>query len=34
LVAATVAAADAELVTCDRRAAQIYDRFGVRVQMI
>jgi predicted nucleic acid-binding protein len=34
LVAATVAASEAELVTCDRRAAQIYDRFGVRVQMI
>jgi predicted nucleic acid-binding protein len=34
LVAATVAASHSELVTCDRRAAPIYDRFGVRVQVI
>jgi len=30
LVAATAAASGAEVFTCDRRAAAIYDRYGVR----
>ena len=34
LVAATAASHDAELVTCDRRAAPIYERYGVRVIML
>ena len=34
LVAATAAAADAELVTCDRRAAGVYDAYGVQVQLL
>lgn len=33
LVAATAAACDAELVTCDRRALPIYERYGVRTQL-
>jgi predicted nucleic acid-binding protein len=34
LVAATAAGHDAELVTCDRRAATVYDRYGVRVHLV
>jgi predicted nucleic acid-binding protein len=34
LVAATAAAFDAELLTCDRRAAPIYERYAVRTQVI
>ncbi len=30
LVAATAAAGDVELVTCDRRASDVYERYGVR----
>jgi predicted nucleic acid-binding protein len=34
LVAATAASTQAELVTCDRRAAAVYDTYGVRFQLI
>jgi predicted nucleic acid-binding protein len=34
LVAATAAAHDAELVTCDRRAARVYDAYGVPFHLI
>lgn len=34
LVAATAAGLGAELVTCDRRAAGTYERYGVRVRFI
>jgi predicted nucleic acid-binding protein len=34
LVAATAAAANAELVTCDRRAAGVYDAYGVRFHLL
>lgn len=34
LVAATAAAFDAELVTCDRRAAPIYERYEVPTRLI
>ena len=34
LVAATAAACGAELVTCDRRAFPIYERYGVRAQLL
>lgn len=34
LVAATAAAARAELVTCDRRAAGVYDAYGIRFQLV
>lgn len=34
LVAATAAAAGAELVTCDRRAAGVYDAYGVRTRLL
>ena len=34
LVAATAAAAHAELITCDRRAAGVYDTYGVRFQLL
>lgn len=34
LVAATAAAAGAQLVTCDRRARSVYERYGVQVQFI
>lgn len=34
LVAATAAACDADLVTCDRRALPIYERYGVRIQIL
>lgn len=34
LVAATAASHDAELVTCDRRAAPVYESYGVRVVML
>jgi len=34
LVAATAAGCNAELVTCDRRALPIYERYGVRTQLV
>lgn len=34
LVAATAAGCGADLVTCDRRALSIYERYGVRVQLL
>jgi predicted nucleic acid-binding protein len=34
LVAATAAAHSAELITCDRRAAPIYERYGVRARIL
>lgn len=34
LVAATAAGHDAELVSCDRRAAVIYERYGVRIRLL
>lgn len=34
LVAATAAACGAELITCDRRAAAVYDRYGVRARFL
>jgi predicted nucleic acid-binding protein len=34
LVAATAASHGAELVTCDRRAAPLYERYGVRVHLV
>lgn len=34
LVAATAAAHGAELVTCDRRALPIYERYGVKTQLL
>lgn len=34
LVAATAAETGAELVTCDRRARTLYERYGVRVRFI
>lgn len=34
LVAATVVAHAAELITCDRRAAPLYEKYGVRAQML
>ena len=34
LVAATAAGCGAELVTCDRRALPIYERYGVRTQVL
>ncbi len=34
LVAATAAAAGAELVTCDRRALPIYERYAVRCRLV
>jgi predicted nucleic acid-binding protein len=34
LVAATAASHGAELVTCDRRAAPVYERYGVRVHLV
>lgn len=34
LVAATAAACGAELVTCDRRAFPIYERYGVRTRLL
>jgi predicted nucleic acid-binding protein len=34
LVAATAASHAAELLTCDRRAAPVYGRYGVRVQIL
>ena len=34
LVAATAAGCDAELVTCDRRALPIYERYGARTQLV
>ena len=34
LVAATAAAASADLVTCDRRAARVYDMYSVGYQLI
>lgn len=34
LVAATAAGCNADLVTCDRRALPIYERYGVRTQLL
>jgi hypothetical protein len=34
LVAATAAGCDAELVTCDRRALPVYERYGLRAQLL
>ena len=34
LVAATAAAHGAELITCDRRAAALYERYGVRARLL
>jgi hypothetical protein len=34
LVAATAAVCDVGLVTCDRRALPIYERYGVRIQLL
>jgi predicted nucleic acid-binding protein len=34
LVAATAAANGAELITCDRRAAAVYDRYGLRTRFL
>lgn len=34
LVAATAAGFDAELVTCDRRALPIYQRYGIRAHLL
>ena len=34
LVAATAAGCNAELVTCDRRALSIYERYGVRTRLL
>jgi predicted nucleic acid-binding protein len=34
LVAATAAACDAELVTCDRRGSLVYERYGVRTRFL
>jgi predicted nucleic acid-binding protein len=34
LVASTAAAFGAELVTCDRRALPIYERYGVRIRIL
>jgi predicted nucleic acid-binding protein len=34
LVAATAAATRADLITCDRRAAVVYDTYGVRFQLL
>ena len=34
LVAATAAGCGAELVSCDRRALPVYERYGVRIQLL
>ena len=34
LVAATAASCDAELVTCDRRALPVYERYGLRTRLL
>jgi predicted nucleic acid-binding protein len=34
LVAATAASCDADLVTCDRRALPVYERYGVQAQLL
>lgn len=34
LVAATAAAHGAELVTCDRRALPVYERYGLRTRIV
>jgi predicted nucleic acid-binding protein len=34
LIAATAARSNAELVTCDRRALPVYERYGVRTRML
>lgn len=34
LVAATAAGCGAELVTCDRRALPVYERYGLRIQLL
>ena len=34
LVAATAASCGAELVTCDRRALPVYERYGIRTRLL
>ena len=34
LVAATAASHSADLVSCDRRAAPVYERYGIRVHLL
>ena len=34
LVAATASASDAELMTCDRRAMPVYERYGLQVKLV
>jgi hypothetical protein len=34
LVAATAADCNAELVTCDRRALSVYERYGLRAKLL
>lgn len=34
LVAATAASHGAELLTCDRRAAPVYERYGIRIHLV
>ena len=34
LVAATAAGCDAELITCDRRALPVYERYGLRAKLL
>jgi predicted nucleic acid-binding protein len=34
LVAATAAGHRAELLTCDRRALPVYERYGIRIRML
>ena len=34
LVAATASSHGAELVTCDQRAAPVYERYGIRVHLV
>lgn len=34
LIAATAVAHDAELLTCDRRALPVYERYGVQVKLV
>ena len=34
LIAATAAGYRADLVTCDRRAVPVYERYGVRTQLL
>jgi predicted nucleic acid-binding protein len=34
LVAATAAGSDVDLITCDRRALPIYERYGLTVELL